>query len=1075
MSKLSSWHRKWQDKFPKENQEVRFYLDQSKHSRRVADVWIPLEQDERVIEYQHSRITKEEVNARNIDYNSKSQQMVWMIDCTENKNKPTVISNDRWLIDFEKEWHVNSMEKCKVLFADFGDYIYRIPIACVRQRMVLVSERWKNDEDFVSYLLSPDIPPDCNEPKQSTLTVAQDPHGSGKTYRLSQMLIRTDLDEYKNYSKYDTFIIITKSHSAKNVVNEEFRKQLEQTGLKYDIEEKQNKYIYKFTKRWKEEKNVMCIFGTVDSLMYNLAENKVKGVGFFENIVKTIHEHGPTKLKGPKGRFNYAGKTPRLNGKTLIVCDESSLLEESYLDAFSSLMNMCSVDVHLAGDVQQSTLYENNMMTKIMTEYNTSNSKENLPSFPNSIVNIKVGNEVRRFNKKLVEFRNKVMEDFHRNPSHKLNIPEPVVAKDMNHSSQGEYTISLVENLKVSDNDSAEFQYSVEEIMENLHRDMEEYELQPNDIIIVTPFVTKNALMQELQSKIHEFWYSKIKEPAYRHLLDVNHETLPWLCVLHRSEEGKPIDTTESENATRIVSIHASQGDGRKVAYVVGLTEKKLKRFTARKINIKYESLLNVAISRMKEIIRVFLEPVRDDIWERFKPFIPEELQKKLKLDLLNRNILNVNSFRIENLELEVFNKIKDTVKEKLELEPFNSISKGVIDYGHHIIRYSCVHTIFDGIGYKRENFDYKEQLSIIYQKIIFAKVESLSTNEYYKIFNSDSKYFKKSPPCIPILKYNTGSSSFNNTHDYIEKTLSKIQKIIESWNDDDEEEFLYPQPHQAVVIQYAVELMTFGSRFLYEGTVKMDHVYEVCNSYMLNRDNSENKLQQHYDYLNDIADQVDQIYDYHDWAESKEKTIKINRSIHLGKKNGNKTQYFQLSSIIKHLLITDQYAVPIIIISDISELNIPEICFHAIIYTLFCLQPHKYEGEERGNPTWRYLKDKKIRVCFLSIKGDNPLFIDITDLVEENIVPIAIWLGENVKEHYETEIPIIVQHLQFADDFENEKEKIQEMYSEKKCLEYVRDAINECESPENISEKLKEKLNLHISLFTKDIKSRRK
>jgi hypothetical protein len=371
MSKLSSWHRKWQDKFPKENQEVRFYLDQSKHSRRVADVWIPLEQDERVIEYQHSRITKEEVNARNIDYNSKSQQMVWMIDCTENKNKPTVISNDRWLIDFEKEWHVNSMEKCKVLFADFGDYIYRIPIACVRQRMVLVSERWKNDEDFVSYLLSPDIPPDCNEPKQSTLTVAQDPHGSGKTYRLSQMLIRTDLDEYKNYAKYDTFIIITKSHSAKNVVNEEFRKQLEQTGLNYDIEEKQNKYIYKFTKRWKEEKNVMCIFGTVDSLMYNLAENKVKGVGFFENIVKTIHEHGPTKLKGPKGRFNYAGKTPRLNGKTLIVCDESSLLEESYLDAFSTLMNMCSVDVHLAGDVQQSTLYENNMMTKIMTEYNT--------------------------------------------------------------------------------------------------------------------------------------------------------------------------------------------------------------------------------------------------------------------------------------------------------------------------------------------------------------------------------------------------------------------------------------------------------------------------------------------------------------------------------------------------------------------------------------------------------------------------------------------------------------------------------------------------------------------------------
>lgn len=42
--------------------------------------------------------------------------------------------------------------------------------------------------------------------------------------------------------------------------------------------------------------------------------------------------------------------------------------------------------------------------------------------------------------------------------------------------------------------------------------------------------------------------------------------------------------------------------------------EKKLTRFSDGRINLKYESLLNVAVSRMKEVVRVFLEPTYDDI-----------------------------------------------------------------------------------------------------------------------------------------------------------------------------------------------------------------------------------------------------------------------------------------------------------------------------------------------------------------------------------------------------------------------------------------------------------------------------
>lgn len=82
----SRWHTNMQDMFSKEYQEVKFSIvqltgDQLKTRNRYADVC----KDETVIEYQHSRIVREEVNSRNDDYGERlGKQVVWVIDCTEN-------------------------------------------------------------------------------------------------------------------------------------------------------------------------------------------------------------------------------------------------------------------------------------------------------------------------------------------------------------------------------------------------------------------------------------------------------------------------------------------------------------------------------------------------------------------------------------------------------------------------------------------------------------------------------------------------------------------------------------------------------------------------------------------------------------------------------------------------------------------------------------------------------------------------------------------------------------------------------------------------------------------------------
>lgn len=79
----SEWHRKWQNCFPKECQEVIAKKDGIKH---IADVLI----NKTVIEFQHSPIKAEEIAERNRFYTECGYRVVWVFDADgkiKNKNK----------------------------------------------------------------------------------------------------------------------------------------------------------------------------------------------------------------------------------------------------------------------------------------------------------------------------------------------------------------------------------------------------------------------------------------------------------------------------------------------------------------------------------------------------------------------------------------------------------------------------------------------------------------------------------------------------------------------------------------------------------------------------------------------------------------------------------------------------------------------------------------------------------------------------------------------------------------------------------------------------------------------------
>lgn len=66
-----------------------------------------------------------------------------------------------------------------------------------------------------------------DEPLQCKLFSRQQGAGNGKTYGIIQML---EKDEYKHYKN---FIMVTKQHSAKYVIYNEFKDQINRGDIKY--------------------------------------------------------------------------------------------------------------------------------------------------------------------------------------------------------------------------------------------------------------------------------------------------------------------------------------------------------------------------------------------------------------------------------------------------------------------------------------------------------------------------------------------------------------------------------------------------------------------------------------------------------------------------------------------------------------------------------------------------------------------------------------------------------------------------------------------------------------------------
>jgi len=602
---MTEWHCEWQGNFP-----ITEYFFPKRNEIQIkdrrADVF--LQEHDIIVEFQHSKIDNNEVNDRKNDYELNNKKIIWIIDGNDDTIKITHLNYcNRFFLEFISDtWKYKSFTCHDFIYIDIKSNIYKIYPKEVKNNMIDVDEPIKKD-DFIELLKQNNNKiHEINKPPQCNLYIKQQGAGNGKTYGLIQMLESIEFEHYKY------FIIVTKQHSAKYVIYKEFKEQIESNDLKYlkiddDVDENK-KYKILFTNK-KTNKNCQLIIATIDSLMNTLGNKNNNELDKFEGLVNSIVD-GYIEKSNIKS-YNYAGMNIKLNKEVCLICDETQDLSVNYAEAIIKIMRNKYIDSYIVGDKLQSLKYEKNAFTYFM-------DVKKLPYIKK--IQFQNTNICRRFiHPKLVDFVNNVV------PFKNYSLPEIVPYKiDTNTIEEKVIQIFIGENIYANENDEFKLNKEVEKIMEYYDKEVIDNNYNPNDFLFITPFTSKNPLVNAIETAINMYWNEK-----------KNNNDFQRFAIFHKSEDGTSIDLDESKDSTRIVSIHTSKGDGRNIVFVIGLDEQSILKFSKERDNLIYNSLIHVAFTRMKQKLYIRLIENNDNIYQRITNYACCNLNSDLKPSLM--------------------------------------------------------------------------------------------------------------------------------------------------------------------------------------------------------------------------------------------------------------------------------------------------------------------------------------------------------------------------------------------------------------------------------------------------------
>ena len=907
------WHTKMENLFPKDMQEVRFYCSsKSSNICRRADIHLS---DTRTCEVQYSYISENEIVNRFHDWNKFGKEIIWLIDGNIGIEIEKLYSGN-YLIIFKKVWKYKSFIKTyDFILLVKDEVVFKIELNKIKSGMIEIKEP-KSLQQTVDYLKTkPDkiwnFWPDDNVIK-SKFTIHQEGAGNGKTYGIWKSILE-NIDR-------KTYIIVTKQHTAKAVIYEELMDQIQrfQNGeelfhidnLTDNSEENTEKhYVIKFTHK-ESLRECKVIIGTIDSFCYNLAYSNSKGSEYFKGIVDNIADKGATKIKN--GYMKFGGQYIQISKECEIWIDEVQDLPINYFHAMCKLIYETSCYMHVVGDKLQSLEFESNFLTSI--------EKEGLPNIdviiedPKNINRrITVTNMAENIND-LVNFEKYELAKIECDDKVKKQINlEPIKIIDSSISYVNEQNDEKI-------NDYCNL------IMNKYKFEVETNNYFPQDFLIIFPIMKSNVIAGELQSRIQQYWTHKYDDNNYTQYV-----------YLHKHTEGNVINTKDSVNATRIMSIRASKGDGRKVVFILGVTESSLKVVSNKEKNLVYESHLHVALTRAKNQIYFSLVKNNDDIHERFVEighveYLPN-ISKNIKLDKITElidkdkliELLDQNNISPENI-----------LKEEINIQ-----SKEQVDWGYHCIKYHTFYynIILNIINNRSNNLPNNEShLFITLKEISKYKIKEYDVKDFYHFL---TKYQYKDLPEFPLCKI-SNKPEYENYTNIIKTAMENVQQNIINNKIDK------LNVYESIILTYMIEIETSQK---YAEMTPMD-IYNITDFFQKNP-NKEQEL------LNNIANirniiQKSGIRNYQNINWNIFKHIELN----------SKFDYFKISKLQFPIIGNNKSdVIHIVLKSNISQLDFWDVMIQILLERFLIYNP-KSEGDiskfkNKKINTYLFLLDK--------------------------------------------------------------------------------------------------------------------
>lgn len=919
-----TWHNEMENLFPEDMREIRFLCSSKKYrTSRIADICLS---KNRTCEIQHSYISEHEIINRFNDWNKFGKEIIWMIDGNVGIQIDK-LSTENYLLKFNQLWKYKSfIKKYDFILIEINKHVFKIELSKIRSSMIELKEPKELNEVIDFLKTQPEniwtFWKDDNVVK-STLGVYQQGAGNGKTYGIWKSIM-------ENVDR-KTFIIVTKQNSAKTVIYQELIDQKERYSnndkgfnhienfTKDSEENTYSHFVIKFTNKNSNKENTIGI-GTIDSFMLNLYKrNSLTPIDsdFFAAIVDGVSTNGATKLKN--GFMNFGGQHIQLSKESELWIDEVQDLSPNYLHAVLKLMYETSCYVNIVGDKLQSLDYTDNFLTSI--EEGFPNIKVDIKKQVNINRRIKVNNMANAINK-LVKFD-------------KYNLPSIECDKDIPKESN-ENPIKFINQTGGYHKDQDKIDALCDKIMEKYKYEVETNDYLPNDFLVIFPIMKQNDIAVELQTKIQKFWVEKYCNMNYNQYVH-----------LHKHTEGTVINTNDSVNATRIMSIKSVKGDGRSVVFLLGISENALKKVSNNEIGLLYESYWHVALTRAKNQIYLGRSIYNDDINRRlgssgYEPILPD-INKKISLDNIIE-FINKNNL----IEMLVSNNINfNSIMEKeLKIE-----IREKVDWGYHIIKnktyyYNIILNIIDN---KEDNLSEDDsQLFTVLRIISKLPIKTFEVIEFYKYLEENQAEQLR---VLPICKL-SDKEEYEHYYNLIYKKIEKIQQHIENGT------IRELNVYESIILTYMISIFKEKK---YSDITVMD-TYNITDFFQKNS-KKELELLKHISYIKDMISSSG-INEY--------KGIKwnINKHIRFEGQNDNFRVYKSNYTIIG---FNDTDIIHIVLESSLNAINFWNIMTKTLLERFIIYNPESDEDKQR-------YKDKKINTFIFVLDNCSVIKFDWCD-----------------------------------------------------------------------------------------------